>query len=222
MTKPLRAAIEIIANLIDSPRRILEIGSRQAVNQNELANMRDLFPNSKFVGVDMQAGPGVDVVASANELPFSDRYFDLVLCLETLEHAEKPWLICSEIERVMGSKGVAIISSQQNFPIHKHPSDYFRYTPYGLKALFPKLKSQLAFAISPPFYDEVKLNPQHVILVGMKKSNTSLTKKIKKSLISNISKISVHKPYRHRLQDGFKIMKRAFLELVFREEIEFF
>ncbi|EKD52546.1 MAG: type 11 methyltransferase [uncultured bacterium] len=222
MTKPLRAAIEIICGDIVNPRQILEIGSRQAVNQNDLANVRELFPSGKFIGLDMQEGPGVDIVASANKLPFPNNSFDLVLCLETLEHADKPWMVSAEIERVLKPTGVTIVSSQQNFPIHKHPSDYFRYTPYGLNLLFQKLKGKLTVAISPPFDDEVKLNPQHIILVGMKKYDEKLLRRIKKSLKNNIATISVHKPYIHRFQDFFKFIKRAVAEFHFRQEIEFF
>lgn len=222
MTKPLRAAIEIIAASIETPKKILEVGSRQAVNQNEIADLRPVFPKSKFVGLDMQEGPGVDIVASAVKLPFANSSFDMVLCLETFEHADKPWLIASEIERVLKHDGVAIVSSQQNFPIHMHPSDYFRYTPFGMKVLFPSLENKFAFSISPPFDDEVKLNPQHVVLVGTKSKKTGRLQKIKKSLRKNVAKISVHKPYRHRLQDGIKLLKRALSEAVFRQEIEFF
>lgn len=222
MTKPLRATVEIITACIEKPKKILEIGSRQAINQYDLADLRNLFNEGRFVGLDMQAGSGVDVVASAEKLPFADKSFDLVYCLETLEHADKPWLICAEIERVLKPKGVAIISSQQNFPIHMHPSDYFRYTPLGLKALFPRLQSKLAIAISPPFDDEVKLNPQQVVLVATKAKNVKLLAKIKRALRINIDKISVHKPYRHRLQEIFRLLRRAANEAFFRQEIEFF
>jgi len=222
MTKPLRVAIEIIIECLPKSGKVLEIGSRQAENQNEMADLRDLFDPKKFTGLDMQDGPGVDMVAIANKLPFADKLFDLVICLETLEHADKPWLVCAEIERVLKSNGVAIVSSQQNFPIHMHPSDYFRYTPLGLKVLFPKFKSKLAVAISPPFDDEVKLNPQHIILVGTKKQNPKFMTKIKRELKTNISKISVHKPYQHRLEEMLRLIKRAVSELFFRQEIEFF
>lgn len=222
MTQPLRQAIEVIISCVGKPSRILEVGSRQAVNQNEMSDFRNLFHESDFIGLDMQKGPGVDVVVSAEKLPFADKSFDLVLCLETLEHAQKPWLICAEIERVVKPHGLAIISSPQNHFIHLHPSDYFRYTPLGLKSLFPKLISKLVFSISPPFDDEVKKNPHHVVLVGTKEDNRVLMAKIKKSLRNNLDKISVHKPYRHRLEEIVRLLKRAISEISFRQEIEFF
>jgi SAM-dependent methyltransferase len=221
VTKPLRKAIEIVSKKLQ-PETVLEIGSRQEKNQSELANLRPLFPSAKYLGTDMRPGPGVDRVTDAEKLPFAKDSFDLVLCLETFEHAKKPWLLAAEIERVVSKNGLIIVSSQQNFPLHKHPSDYFRYTPYGLSSFFDNFKSRLIFSISPPFDDEVKLNPQHVIFVGTKRKDESQMKLIKNSLIAGKEEISVHKPYRHRLLDMIRITRRALAEAVFRQEIEFF
>ena len=179
MTKPLRVTVEIIVDLLPKSGKVLEIGSRQEKNQKNVANLRRLFPQGEYLGVDMRSGPGVDRVVNAEKLPFKDNSIDVVLCLETLEHAEKPWLISEEIERVTKNSGVMIVSSQQNFPIHMHPSDYFRFTPYGLKSLFKKLKSSLLIGISPAFDNEARLNPQTVIMVGWKRKN-DLGRKIKK------------------------------------------
>lgn len=221
MTKPLRKAIEIISQDLE-PKKVLEIGSRQEKNQSELADLRSLFPLSVYLGTDMRRGPGVDQVVDAEKLPFANCSFDLVLCLETLEHAKKPWLVTAEIERVISNSGVIIISSQQNFPLHKHPSDYFRYTPFGISSFFDNFKSKLVFTISPPFGDEVKLNPQHVIMVATKVKNDKLMATLKRELLRNKDVISVHKPYRHRLFDMIGFFKRGLAEIQFRQEIEFF
>lgn len=221
MTKELRKAIEIIVSQMILPKRVLEIGSRAAINQEELCNLRSFFPKSEYVGVDMQSGPGVDIVADATKLPFESASFDLVLCLETLEHADEPWKIVSEIERVSMKNGGIILSSQQNFPLHMHPSDYFRYTPYGLASLIKNKNTKVMMGISPPFDNEVELNPKHVIVAAWNGSMWNESK-LKKVLINSESDISGHKPYRHRLQDGWKIIKRAFNELHYRSAIKFF
>lgn len=222
MTKPLREAIKIISTKLQRCKVIVEVGSKQEEGQLDIADFRPFFPNSKYVGLDMRPGAGVDMVTNANNLPFKDNSVDLVLCLETFEHADKPWLLAEEIQRVVKKTGTVIVSSQQNFPIHKHPSDYFRYTPYGLSILFEKLKSKLVFTISPPFDDEVKLNPQAVVMVGTKNYNEKLLKEIKKTLVMGKREISVHKPYRHRILAAYKLLRRAIDELRFRQEIEFF
>lgn len=221
MTKELRKAIEIIVATWGTPKSVLEIGSRQAKNQEALADLRLLFSDSAYVGLDMIKGPGVDVVADATKLPYNPKTVEMVLCLETLEHAREPWKIAKEIERVVSQRGVAIISSQQNFPLHLHPSDYFRYTPYGLSSLFPSFANKLVFSISPPFADEARLNPQHVIVVVWH-GRPEMKRKIKAVLKQHLPEISGHKPYRHRLQDGLKFIKRGLQEINFRQTIEFF
>lgn len=52
--------------------------------------------------------PSVDAsVASVHELPFDDGSFDLVLCLEVLEHLERPDAALAELARV-GSADVVV------------------------------------------------------------------------------------------------------------------
>lgn len=222
MTKQLKKAVEIIIGNLQ-PDNVLEIGSRQEKNQTDIADLRTLFPKAKYLGTDMRPGPGVDKVIDAEKLPFKNGEFDLVVSLETFEHARRPWVVAEQIKRVVSDDGIVIISSQQNMPIHLHPSDYFRYTPFGLASFFSDFKSKLVVAISPPYMDEVKLNPLHVIVVVSKsKKNEKLFQKIKKDLIANKNIISVHKPYRHRLEDMIKFFKRGLAEARFRQELEFF
>ena len=222
MTIHVRQAVEIIIKSLTTPKRVLEIGSRHESNQKKIANLRSLFDNrSEYIGVDMRKGTGVDRVINGEKLPFKNNSFDLILCLETLEHAEKPWVIAKEIERVLSKKGAMIVSSHQNMYIHKHPSDYFRFTPYGLSSLFKETKEKLVFSISVPFEDEVKLNPHAVMLLGWK-TKTKARLKLKKILKQNQGKISVNKPYRHRLRDGLKILRRGLQEATFKQVIEFF
>jgi SAM-dependent methyltransferase len=220
MTKELKAAIAIIVSQLETIKNVLEIGSRTATNQEEIGDLRSLFDGARYVGVDMQEGPGVDKVADARELPYKDKSFDLVIALETLEHSDEPWKIVEEAERVMKKKGYLIISSQQNFPLHMHPADYFRFTPYGLASLVKKSEHKLMISISPPFDDEVRLNPQHVIVVAWN-GEQKIKNKIKKALQRRSEEINIHKPYRHRVQDGLKKIKRGFEEVNYRTEIFF-
>lgn len=62
------------------PERVVELGSRD-VN----GSPRSLFPYARYLGVDIEPGPGVDVVADASEW-VPDCEYDLVLCLEVFEH----------------------------------------------------------------------------------------------------------------------------------------
>ena len=93
---------------------------------------------SNRVGIDMKAGPGVDIVGSVYELPFNDNEFDTVLCLSVLEHLEDPAKALLEIRRVLKLEGKIIISVPFMFPIHDAPGDYWRFTKFGLRKLFSK------------------------------------------------------------------------------------
>lgn len=65
--------------------RVLDLGGRD-IN----GSPRPLFGGAEYVAVDMVGGPGVDVVGDARFYQ-ADRPFDVVLCLEVLEHVGDPW-----------------------------------------------------------------------------------------------------------------------------------
>ena len=58
-----------IVETFELPEPILEIGSYQVAGQEPIANLRTLFPDKKYLGVDMRPGPGVDCVANVEQLP---------------------------------------------------------------------------------------------------------------------------------------------------------
>lgn len=61
--------------------KVLEIGS---YNVNGTA--RDFFSECEYVGVDRDAGPGVDVVCQAAETKFEPLYFDTLIYMSVFEH----------------------------------------------------------------------------------------------------------------------------------------
>jgi SAM-dependent methyltransferase len=63
---------------------------------------------------------GLDV--SSEALPFDDGFFDVVICLETLEHLMNPYFAVTEIRRVLKEKG-RLICSVPN-PLTGHPYLY--------------------------------------------------------------------------------------------------
>lgn len=62
------------------PVSVIEIGSR-----NINGTVRPLFPNAQYVGLDLHAGPDVDVVSNALEWT-PDGLVDVVICCEVFEH----------------------------------------------------------------------------------------------------------------------------------------
>jgi SAM-dependent methyltransferase len=92
---------------------------------------------AEYVGVDVAEGPVVDVVAPAEQLPFPDASFDLVLCTQALEHVKDPAAVLAEIRRVLAPGGAALISVPAVFLYHPDPpdsdQDYWRWTHSGLR-----------------------------------------------------------------------------------------
>ena len=82
----------------------------------------------------MRDGPGVDRVEDLRALSFADGEIGTALCLDTLEHCEDPIAAGRELSRVVSPDGgTVIVSSVMLMPIHGYPSDYWRFTPAGLR-----------------------------------------------------------------------------------------
>lgn len=91
---------------------------------------------TKYVTFDMVDGPNIDIVGDILNLSLESSSFDTVISTQVLEHVRKPWVMVSEINRVLKSGGVAIASAPFLVPYHADPHDYFRYTKEGMSALF--------------------------------------------------------------------------------------
>ncbi len=76
-----------------------------------------------------------DVCADSLRLPFKDCAFDTVICTQVAEHVKDPFLMFSEVSRVLKSGGHLVLTAPQAWPLHEEPYDFFRYTKYGLMFL---------------------------------------------------------------------------------------
>ena len=93
----------------------------------------------RCTGVDLSDSAhdvrGVEVFAPADDLPFEDDTFDLVLCTEVLEHCPDPAAALTEIRRVLRPGGFAFVTTPFLVALHELPRDYFRFTPPALRML---------------------------------------------------------------------------------------
>jgi SAM-dependent methyltransferase len=106
--------------------RIAEIGSYD-VN----GTLRSAAPNcDEYVGIDLGAGPGVDVVAEAGQpLPLPDATFDCVLASSAFEHDPKFWFTFTGMCRICKPGGYVYISAPTNGAVHRYPYDCWRFYP---------------------------------------------------------------------------------------------
>jgi len=90
---------------------------------------------SGYINIDILPASGVDVVCTAEHLPFKDRFFTRIECDAVLEHTEKPELVIREIKRTLKSDCLVHLVVPFCHPFHEYPKDYRRYTPDGLRLL---------------------------------------------------------------------------------------
>lgn len=157
---------------------VLEIGSRIDDAQPWLVN-RDLAAGD-WLGVDMQPGEGVDIVADAHALPAGlGARFSGVLCSEVLEHVARPWIAIPEIFRVLQPGGYVVITTLFSFPEHGYPDDYYRYSASGIRLLltdagFIEIETEYAggFDVLLDDHGEGPINerfiPMHIFSVARK------------------------------------------------------
>jgi SAM-dependent methyltransferase len=123
---------------------ILEIGSMD-VN----GSLRSHAPkDAQWTGVDLETGPGVDVVVEAGKpLPFEDSTFDLVLATSVLEHDPKFWQTISEMARVAKPNGLIYLNAPSGGVFHRYPLDHFRFYPDAGIAFLEIIRQQRPQAI---------------------------------------------------------------------------
>lgn len=96
-----------LAAALPRPAAVLEVGSYD-VN----GSVRELFPGVPYLGLDLRAGPGVDIVADGADWQMAGGYrFPLVLCLETLEHTERQAELCRNLVANCAAGGVVLVTA---------------------------------------------------------------------------------------------------------------
>jgi SAM-dependent methyltransferase len=119
--------------------RILELGSA-----NVNGSLRDhSMPSTHYVGIDLEAGDGVDIVVAAGELlPVEDETFDLVMASSVFEHDPAFWMTFLEMCRKVKSGGYVYINVPSNGAVHRYPEDHWRFYPDSALALVRWARSQ--------------------------------------------------------------------------------
>jgi len=112
--------------------RVLELGSR-----NINGTIRDAFPATRtYIGLDMIAGPGVDVVATTHDLETVDGLgrFDAVVATSFFEHDRRFWVTLVGVRQALKPGGWFFVTvPDQVFPVHEYPGDYYRFTEQAIR-----------------------------------------------------------------------------------------
>jgi SAM-dependent methyltransferase len=125
-TTPGRLSLESFLSSHASEGLTLEVGA-------EDSTCGRWFPNR--VAINIRPNEHAHALADAYRLPFADRAFDMILCAEVLEHMHSPALALAEMYRVLKAGGKLLLTTPFAYPIHYAPTDYYRYTRFGLMHL---------------------------------------------------------------------------------------
>jgi SAM-dependent methyltransferase len=125
------------------PPRLLDVGSGSKPYAPFFADAV-----AEYVGVDV-ANPAAELEGTVEDIPAADGSFDLVLCTQTLEHANDPGRAVRELRRVVAPGGRVLVSTHGVQVYHPNPDDYWRWTHAGLERLFRENGPWSAVAVTP-------------------------------------------------------------------------
>ncbi len=111
---------------------VLEVGSRD-IN----GRVSDLFADEcwRYIGLDRIDGPNVNFVGEVADLP-PQSIFDLILCLDTLEHDPNPIETVAAMRGRLRPEGLIVLAAPMVWGVHDYPGDYWRFMPEAFERLF--------------------------------------------------------------------------------------
>src|SRR4029077_4629847 len=117
MNEFLNGVARAVTESFDLRGPILEVGSYLVPGQEEIADLRALFPGRSYVGIDVRPGPGVDKLADVAALPFADASFGPAIVMNSFEHVPRFWRGFEQTYRVLRPDGVLLVSCPFYFHI---------------------------------------------------------------------------------------------------------
>lgn len=98
-----------VLSKIKSPVKVLEVGAgdcvlKKALPKNISYSTLDMFGDSDYI-VDL----------NKKKIPVKDNYFDVIICLEMLEHVFYPEKVLEELKRVTKKDGLFILSMPNEY-----------------------------------------------------------------------------------------------------------
>ena len=116
--------------------RILEIGSREVTGESKA---REQFASYDYVGFDYYPGRNVDVVGDVHRLSSyfpEGEQFDIIYSVACFEHFAMPWLVATEIARMLKLNGVLFVATHFSYAAHERPWNFFQFSDLGRRFLF--------------------------------------------------------------------------------------
>ena len=114
----------------------MEIGSREVTS---LSTARKEFSNAEYIGFDFYSGENVDVVGDAHALSsyfLGEEKFDIIYSSACFEHFAMPWIVTTEIAKLLKIGGIVFIETHFSYSSHERPWHFFQFSDMALRTLF--------------------------------------------------------------------------------------
>jgi len=98
-----------------------------------------IFEGKRYDGLDLE---NADIIADAHKIPLEANSYPTIVTWESLEHMENPFQVFAEMARILSPGGHLVLSTVWQWPIHKHPTDYWRFTSDCIKMLMERNEIQ--------------------------------------------------------------------------------
>jgi SAM-dependent methyltransferase len=141
---------EVLRDSRIEPSRVLEVGGvmgkKSLLDSPVLDRAEKVVLNVAWV----RQHDGIEVVrGNANDMPFEDASFDLVMSLSTLEHDKRFWMSVAEMRRVLRPGGLLVIGVPgyvqdaerdrgrwtRTYKVH-FAFDYYRFSEQAVREVF--------------------------------------------------------------------------------------
>ena len=118
-------------------KRVIEFGSLDV--NGSLRPFIELLKPAEYVGIDIEKGPGVDIVCNAEDAleRFGEESFDVVISTELLEHVKDWRKVVSNMKSICSPNGVILITTRsRGLHYHAAPYDFWRYELLDIQHIF--------------------------------------------------------------------------------------
>lgn len=112
-------------------KKLLEIGPQ------ERSEVKKAFNKCQIETLDLVPDYNPDIIGDITKYNshIPDSTYDIVTCLEILEHTINPFSAIEELRRITMDGGLVLFSAPLNWRIHGPVPDCWRFTEFGWKVL---------------------------------------------------------------------------------------
>jgi len=112
-------------------KKLLEIGSQ------DRSEVKEAFNKCSIETLDLVSDYNPDIIGDITKYNahINDSTYDIITCLEILEHTLNPFSAIEELRRICKHEGYILFSAPLNWRIHGPVPDCWRFTEFGWRVL---------------------------------------------------------------------------------------